>query len=280
MIYSIIQLIFTILVLVIAIKLFNKGYKEAVSDFEKILYEMLSFATIFPIVIYYLDRYDIPSFFGYTTNINSSNWIGILIDYSAVIFSTLLSATFLIYVTLKQIEQTNKDNIKLNNETQRMQNIPLLRYQFTHENVGEEILGEGKKWIFSNRKKDYNEYIDFTIEIENIGLNSVRKVFLELKSEIFNKKQGFELCNQSNIEIKEKKKKEIIITNVPKGEYKFEITVYYQDLLKNWYKQIIELKVAVTDIYNPNNKGFDNITYVKINDEKIVSTLPSFIKNN
>lgn len=280
MIYNIIQLIFTILVLVIAIKLFNKGYKEAVNDFEKILYEMLSFAAIFPIVIYYLDRYDIPSFLGYTTNINSSNWIGILIDYSAVIFSTLLNATFLIYVTLKQIEQTNKDNIKLNNETQRMQNIPLLRYQFTHENVGEEILGEGKKWIFSNRKKDYNEYIDFTIEIENIGLNSVRKVFLELKSEIFNKKQGFELCNQSNIEIKEKKKKEIIITNVPKGEYKFEITVYYQDLLKNWYKQIIELKVAVTDIYNPNNKGFDNITYVKINDEKIVSTLPSFIKNN
>ena len=122
MVYNIIQVLLTIVVLIFSIKLFIKGYKESKSDFEKVLYTMLSFAIMFPLVVYYLDRYNIPSKFGYTENIISSDWVGILTNYSAAIFSTLLSAVFLIFVTFKQMNETYKDNIKLNNETQRIQN--------------------------------------------------------------------------------------------------------------------------------------------------------------
>ena len=226
------QVILTITILVFSIKLFVKGYKDSKSDFEKVLYTMLSFAILFPLIVYYLDRYNIPSKFGYTENIISSDWVSILTNYSAAIISTLLSAVFLIFTTFKQMDETYKANIKLNNETQRIQNLPLLRYNFTHERLEGEMFDENKKWIFSNQDDSNSDSIDFTMEIENIGLNTVRKVYLEVESELFNKKENFELCNQSNIEKIQTKKKEFIITNVANGTYKIEITVYYQDLLK------------------------------------------------
>ena len=51
------------------------------------------------------------------------------------------------------------------------------------------------------------------------------------------------MFNQSSIEKDQIIKKEIIIPNVQEGTYKIFITVFYQDLLKNWYKQKIELIV-------------------------------------
>ena len=278
MVYDIIQVLLTIAVLIFSIILFVKGYKESKSDFEKVLCTMLSLAIVFPLAVYYLDRYNIPSKFGYTENIISSDWVGILINYSASIFSTLLSAVFLIFVTFKQMNETYKDNIKLNNETQRIQNMPFLRYNFTYERIGEEFFGENQKWIFSNQNDSNGDSIDFTMEIENIGLNAVRKVYLEISSELFNKREYLELCNQSNIEKNETKKKEIVITNVAKGTYKIEIIVYYQDLLKNWYKQKVHLIISKTDIYDPKT-GNNKTNSVIVDEEEKLKKAPSFIKN-
>lgn len=64
-----------------------------------------------------------------------------------------------------------------------------------------------------------------------------------MESLLFNQKEIFEMFNQSSIEKDQIIKKEIIIPNVQEGTYKIFITVFYQDLLKNWYKQKIELIV-------------------------------------
>ena len=289
MVEKVTQIILTIGILIFSIKLFIKGYKDSKSDFEKVLYTMLSFAIIFPLFVYYLDRYNIPSKFGYTENIISSDWVSILTNYSAAIISTLLSAVFLIFITFKQMDETYKDNIKLNNkvykdniklnnETQRIQNLPLLRYDFTHERLEGEMFEENKKWIFSNQDDSNIDSIDFTMEIENIGLNTVRKVYLEVESELFNKKEIFELFNQSNIEKSKTKKKEFIITNVSKGTYKIEITVYYQDLLKNWYKQKVHLIISVTNIYDSKSHDRNQINSVIVDDEEMLSKAPTFVK--
>lgn len=278
MIEKVTQIILTIGMLVFSIKLFVKGYKDSKSDFEKVLYTMLSFAIILPLIVYYLDRYNIPSKLGYTENIISSDWVSILTNYSAAIISTLLSAVFLIFITFKQMDETYKDNIKLNNETQRIQNLPLLRYDFTLERLEGEMFDENKKWIFSNQDDSNSDSIDFTMEIENIGLNTVRKVYLEVESELFNQKENFELCNQSNIEKNQLKKKEFIITNVAKGTYKIEITVYYQDLLKNWYKQKVHLTISVTNIYDSKNYDCNQINSIVVTDEKMLSREPTFVK--
>ena len=234
---------------------------------------------MFPLLIYYLDRYNIPSKFGYTKNIISSDWVGILTNYSATLISTLLSAVFLIFVTFKQMDETYKDNIKLNNETQRIQNLPFLRYNFTHERLKEKELKENQKLIFSGHNKNNNSnLIEFTMEIENIGLNTVRKVYLEVESELLNKKEIFELCNQSNIEKGQIKSAEFIIANVSKGTYKIEIAVYYQDLLKNWYKQKIRLIISVNDIYNSMTHDQNKISSVVVVDEEMLLKEPTFVK--
>ena len=272
------QIILTIGMLVFSTKLFIKGYKDSKSDFEKILYTILSFAVMFPLIVYYLDRYNIPSQLGYTENTISSDWVSILTNYSAAIISTLLSAVFLIFITFKQMDETYKDNIKLNNEAQRIQNLPILRYDFVYERLEGELFDEYKKWIFSDQDDSNSDSIDFTMKIENIGLNTVRKVYLEVESELFNKKEIFELCNQSNIEKNQIKTKEVIITNVAKGTYKIKITVYYQDLLKNWYKQKIHLTILVTNIYNSKAHDCNRINSVIVDEEEKLSREPSFVK--
>lgn len=87
MVEKITQIILTIVVLIFSIKLFVKGYKDSKSEFEKVLYTMLSFAIMFLLIVYYLDRYNIPSKLGYTENIISSDWVIILANYSAAIIS-------------------------------------------------------------------------------------------------------------------------------------------------------------------------------------------------
>ncbi len=52
------QVILTIAILVFSIKLFVKGYKDSKSDFEKVLYTMLSFAILFPLIVYQYNYYN------------------------------------------------------------------------------------------------------------------------------------------------------------------------------------------------------------------------------
>jgi len=278
MISKIIEVIVVALVLIFSIISFMKGYKETKSDFEKILYTLLSVAFTIPLIIYYLDRYNLPSKLGYMDNINASNWVSILTNYSATIISTLISAVFLIFVTFKQMKETYKDNIKLNNENQRLQNLPFLRYKFTHKRIDDELFEQNQKWIFSNQDVNNSDSIDFTMEIENIGLNAVRRVCLELKADIFKEKEYLELCNQSSIEKNEVKKKEFIITNIKKGDYKIEIVVYYQDLLKNWYQQKVHITISVTNIWDSKTNNRNQINSIIVDEEEKLPREPSIVK--
>ena len=271
----------------VSVKKCRKYYKETESDLEKTIYDILTFALVFLFLVYLLDRFNLPSKFGYTKNVDSSDWVSIITNNSIVIFTTLLNSAFLIFVTRKQIEASYKDNLKinkkmneenakLNNEMQRIQNLPFLRYNFTNERLEGPILCENKKWFFSNQDDSNNGLIDFTMEIENIGLNAVRKVCLEVESELLKKSEHFEFCNQSNLEKNEIKKKEFIITNVDKGTYKMKVFVYYQDLLKNWYKQQIDLVLVNSSIYTPENKGFDYVDSFVVHDEVQLKNKPKF----
>jgi len=286
----IIKVLSTIVIIIIcsiAFMKLRKYYKEAESNLEKTIYDIIAIAIIFIGIIYFLDSKNLPSKFGYTKNINSSDWVNNITNYAIVIFSTLLNSAFLIFVTGKQIDASYKDNLKinkkmheentkLNNEMQRIQNLPLLRYRITNDKLDGQILGDNKKWLFSNHDINNSDSIDLTIEFENIGLNAIRKIYLEVESEILNGREHFELCNQSNLEKNEIKKKELIITNVSKGTYKMKIFVYYQDLLKNWYKQEIDLIIVNSDTYSPENGGFDYVDSYVVHEEVRLKSEPKF----
>lgn len=263
------------------IKMLKKGCNETDNALEKALFIAVVVVFVFPLIIYYIDRFNIPTKLGYKTNLSSSDWVGNLINYAASIISVFLSSVFLILITKKQLDVTYDQNIKINNENQRIQNLPLLKYYFTYENLGINIIDDNHKCLISKCDNEINGTLDFTMEIENIGLNTVRKVYLEVvNSDLLNEVEAFEFCNQSSIEGKQKIKKNFVVTNVPKGDYKFDIIVYYQDLLKNWYKQTVKVSISLTNIYNPETHGNTVINSSYVESEEMLSVEPSFIKNN
>lgn len=274
----IIEILLYLILIVFIIVLYKKGYKSYKDEFSKLLYCLLLNSIIFLLIVYHLDKFNVPSMLGYTKNINSSDWINILTNFFITIISTLLSSIILLKITFKQLEETRKDNIELNNENHRIQNAPLLKYNFTLEHL-EGVFTENQKWILINQD-DINQHIDaleFVISIENIGLNTARNVILTMESLLFNKKEIFEMFNQSSIEKDQIIKKEIIIPNVQEGTYKIFITVFYQDLLKNWYKQKIELIVSMTNIFDSSVRSYTIINSFNVYEEELTKDIQEIL---
>lgn len=274
----IIEILLYLILIVFIIVLYKKGYKNFKDEFSKLLYCLLLNSIIFLLIVYYLDKFNVPSLLGYTKNINSSDWINILTNFFITIISTMLSSLILLKITFKQLEETRKDNIELNNENHRIQNVPLLKYNFTLEHL-EGVFTENQKWMLINQD-DINQHkdtLEFVISIENIGLNTARKVILTMESLLFNQKKIFEMFNQSSIEKGQIIKKEIIIPNVSEGTYKIFITVFYQDLLKNWYKQKIELIVSMTNIFNSSIGSYTIINSFKVYEEELTKDIEEIL---
>ena len=274
----IIEILLYLILIVFIIFLYKKGYKDYKDEFSKLLYCLLLNSIIFLLIVYYLDRFNVPSILGYTKNINSSDWINILTNSFITIISTMLSSIILLKITFKQLEETRKDNIELNNENHRIQNSPLLKYNFTLEHL-EGVFTENQKWILINQDdiNQHKEALEFVISIENIGLNTARNVILAMESLLFNQKEIFEMFNQSSIEKDQIIKKEIIIPNVSEGTYKIFITVFYQDLLKNWYKQKIELTVSMTNIFDSSVRSYTIINSFNVYEEELTKDIEEIL---
>ncbi len=274
----IIGILLYLILIVFIIFLYKKGYKSYKDEFSKLLYCLLLNSIIFLLIVYYLDRFNVPSMLGYTKNTNSSDWINILTNSFITIISTMLSSIILLKITFKQLEETRKDNIELNNENHRIQNAPLLKYNFTLEHL-EGVVTENQKWILINQN-DINQHkdaLEFVISIGNIGLNTARNVNLTMESLLFNQKEIFEMFNQSSIEKDQIIKKEIIIPNVQEGTYKIFITVFYQDLLKNWYKQKIELIVSMTNIFDSSVRSYTIINSFNVYEEELTKDMQEIL---
>lgn len=272
---KIINIIIFILSISAAVVSVIKAHKVE-NDFEKALYYVILAAILFPIILYILDVYNIPTKLGLMDNLNFSKWTKFLTDYVSSIISVFVSSAFLIIITFMQVNVTNQQNIKLNNENLRIQNFPLLKYYFTRDLIDSDIFNDNHEVILCKNDDETGE-LNFTMEIENIGLNTARKVYLEIKSDILSIDKNFELYNQSSIEKNQKIKKNIIIQGVSSGKYNLDIIVYYQDLLKNWYEQTLHVNIPLSDINNPTSSEINSF-YVE--EENLLQNEPPFIKSS
>ena len=98
-----------------------------------------------------------------------------------------------------------------------------------------------------------------------------------MESLLFNQKEIFEMFNQSSIEKDQIIKKKIIIPNVQEGTYKIFITVFYQDLLKNWYKQKIELIVSMTNIFDSSVRSYTIINSFNVYEEELTKDIQEIL---
>lgn len=271
------KIIFCAIAIIIGI--FTNEYKKIKEEFEQVLFISGLLILLIPVVIYYIDKWNIPTILKLNENIDPENWFNFIETYITSILTTFISSVFLVWVTAKQINRTYEDNKEINNETMRNQNLPYLQYDFSKE-VDDVSDFSKTHLIFPKEKSTKNtKGVPFSIEIKNIGLNAVRKTIIKLESNVFNKLEIIGIDKQTSIDKGETNKEDFLITNIKPGEYNINVTIYYQDLLKNWYEQKIVLNLSVTDINTPESQC---IKKFKLYDEKRLTEKPNINieKNN
>lgn len=242
------------------------NYKKCKDYIEKDLYILLFFITLVPIVIYYLDRYNVPTYMGWATDVNSQNWLAFLANYSAGIMSAVIGAIVLVLVTIWQINRNKQDSIERDKQNLRIQNMPILKYKIDSQ---EQQNGKSEEFILTNIDDGIN--YNFNILIKNVGLNTVKSIKVDIKIDsLINIKQR--ILGRDTIYVLDKGEEVIINSffNLKSSEepYNILITVYYEDALSNWYEQMINVKYTATNI----SKNGENIGIVEfeVEEEKII----------
>lgn len=259
----VIKIIVWIVVLVVAVSFLIKNYQKSETVPEKIVCLAIFFVGFAPIIIYYLDKYNVPTLLKWNENVNPQNWLSFISSYLSSIAGAVFSAAVLVIVTIKQMDRTLKENQARDKEERRINNMPLLEYKiFSNEDRNKKICRVDT--VFEDGFS-----CGINLKIKNIGMNSVRKSFIVLSSPEVTTKKCFEVDKQSCIYKEETKELKFLLT-LPAGEYKFTLKVYYEDLLKNWYMQKIEISCNVVDY---KIIGKINLDY-KVYDEKKLKKLP------
>lgn len=228
----------------------RKQYKKENNNIYRMFYFVVGTSYFILVLIYNLDRYNIPTKFGWIENINSQNWLAFLSTYISSIASAIIGALFLIAVTVKQLEYTSKDSEKREQENLRIQNLPILKYSFDSEN---KLLGEGDRIITNAEGEDA---YSFNLHLKNVGLNTIKSLKIDFKSDLINNSME-RMLGKEDLEIMEKgEEKEVnkffnlTYSDVP---YKIVVTVSYEDVLSNWYKQEVYVEYTTVNVVNPDD---------------------------
>ena len=237
--YNLIAILLFIIVVFVFCK---KYYKKCESKTEKILYIYLSSIIIFIMILYQCDRYNISSYFRIGENINSQNWLNILSSLGISILAEILAGLILIYVTHIQIIETRKDAREKEKEDRRINNMPLLVYKFLDNNTESSKINN----LYKLETLEKGKQTEFTLSIKNIGMNAMRKCYIQIKGKDLKRVSICELDEQSSLN-KNESKAITFFLNLDFGKHNYEIVVYYEDLLHNWYSQKIDFDFELFD---------------------------------
>lgn len=255
-----------------------KVFKEAKSSFEKSIYLLVIFAFLFPGFVYLIDDLNVPSHLGWTKNIYNNDWFGFLTNYLSAIFGFCISSFFTLFITKKQIYETNNEN----REERRINNMPLLQYSFPI--IDNDNRRRIKYNILKTKLNDdvtVDEEINF--EIKNVGMNAVKKCYVKISGDILSDSYLFEVINpEYGSSVIHKDKSNIIRFDLGlkmDNIYNFNFKIYYQDLISNWYEQDLELEYNLTNIVY-NNQDVVAIKHFEVKDELFLENgLPSNFKD-
>lgn len=218
------------------------------------------------LLVYYLDRCNIPTKFHWNENVDTQNWLSFIGNYLTGIISAIIGSLVAVWAALYQTKKNNEENIKINYENLRIQNMPLLKYDFD--------TFEGRLMtiddIIKTKFEDGKNY-KIGIIIKNIGLTSIKNIKIDFISEI-NDNKKIRLKGKDTVIVMEQNEKieirELIALDVSSEPYIMTLEVSYQDVLSNWYKQIIEIYYTATDVIYPGG-AVGKIEWIVKEEEKI-----------
>ena len=235
--------------IVIIIFLIYRAIKKTNSMVEKITEILLSFVISILLLIYFFDRYNIASRFNFSMNINTQNWLSLIVNYITGIVSAIIGALVAVWTTIYQIKRNNEENERRDKENLRIQNIPIIKYEINTDVRGNADISE---LIITNKENSCHNVYNLNIIIKNIGLNSIKDLIVDFNSSVINNStyrlSGKEIINPvekgETIEINR-----FFSLKAATENYEMFLTVYYQDVLANWYRQKIDVYYSATNIF-------------------------------
>lgn len=263
-----IEIISFIIVFAIILIFAILNYKKCKTGGEQIIFIFYVIIISIPIIIYYLDLWNIPSQLNLMKNIDSQNWLGFLFTYVSTIVSSVIGITASIYIAFIQIRKNNEDNEKRDNENLRVQNMPMLKYEIKTTDIDEKN-DDINHLIISNCDDKKSIPYHIYISIKNIGLNNVKRIIVDFESSMVNKKDRI-MGGNTLIPIEKNEIKNIYRYFALERDKRYEmrLNVYYEDVLQNWYFQTIDI------IYNAsrlNNGSYPlGIVDYKVNEESLI----------
>lgn len=257
----IIGIIIEISIVVFFVLKIYRQYKDSKTIDEKVIFFLVLFIFVVPLIIYYLDRYDIFSKLKWTEHTNSDRWFDFLATYISSIFGALIGAVALVLMTIHQMDrQDEKDK-----EIVRINNMPLLTYKLTR-NTGDINL---ENLLVTTCKKGRS--IDFELSIKNVGMNAIKKSFVVFSSADFSNSYYSWLENNGCID----KNESVTIyryLKLSKGKHTINFTLYYCDLINNWYSQNVRLYFEITNYFDKDGNIY--LPNMIIEDEKLLKEEP------
>ena len=259
-----IEILFAVVGMIVLNKWILKNAKNSQNNIEKVIYYIAIVVSDIFLIIYYMDRSNLPSFLKITKNIDSQNWLTIITSCISSIISATIGGLIAFGIARNEIKENNIQN----RENNRIQNMPLLKYKITTDNVIGESDPKNLIVFNNNSNKNTNEY-NLQIFIKNIGLNNVKKVIIDLYLEGIDKKYNL-LGEDTQVPIE--KDESINVYRFFKlksnNKYKMHLNVYYEDVLQNWYSQIVDIDYITTNMHNASTT-LATISY-KIGEEEII----------
>lgn len=231
------QIITTIIILVSLLCFCNKYYHKCETLLEKVFLILFFIIAIFVALLYYLDKFNIPTLFNWDQNVDTQNWLSILATYGGNIVVATFSGAIVFFVTKTQMDETMKYNNERNKEERRISNLPLLKYSFDTQNSNKLSIKSINTIITTGGQTG-----EIILGIKNVGMNTTRKCYVQISSNRLKEDYCYELDNQQGLLEKNEEKFIKFLLKLNFQKYNFIFKIYYQDLSFNWYMQQINLE--------------------------------------
>ncbi len=264
------EFVITILMLDVSAYMVYKIYKEYKNSKtldEKITFWIILFVFLFPMILYYMDKYNIPSMFNLVNNEDSNKWFEFITTYFSSVIGATIGAVALIIMTIHEFENQNKAN----KEERRINNLPFISYDF---NVYNEYNGAIFQELKTINEKSNEAFLK--IRLKNIGMNTIRKCYININSELIDDNYDYMIDEQ---ELIEKNQEKFVVFKLPvfTKSNTIKITIKYQDILFNWYKQVVFLNVN-NIIFDDDYSFVGNITKSVFDEELLDKNIELNIK--
>ena len=240
----IVELIIAVITYLIVSNIIKRIYDRCESMVERVGLVLYGLIVGVPIVIYFLDRWNITELLGFMKNIEGDTWFEYISNYTSSVIGAILSSAISICLVFYQIDKNNEDTEKRDKENLRIQNLPILKYTFDNKT---DVASEISNYAFFT--DGCNNSYPGTLIIKNIGLNNIKNVKVDMIINEYNVKER--VVGKDTLEVLEKGEElrihKLFPFNSDNKSHRIEYIIHYQDLLSNWYIQEVNLNIVTTD---------------------------------